>query len=216
MTRILMLAVATVVAASGCCGGLGLRRDRESSRLENLYDPAWPERYSHTARLTTLQPFQAQAANGEVMSSTVWNYHFEHGSDVLTGAGRQTLDHFVTRRPAPNNRVYLQTTRDIAYDVAAPEKYADSRRDLDERRAKAIHKYLAAQTAGRPTNFEVQVIDPSDPAISARYGTAAIRALEGQYGATIGGMGIGGGMGGVGGGLGAGGGGGGFGGGANR
>jgi hypothetical protein len=192
MTRLAMAAAGIAAAASGCQNQLG-------ERYHNLVDPCWPDRYNHTARLETLQPFQSQAVNGHTLEQTVWNYHFEAGTDVLSIAGLQTLDLIVKRRPSPDGRVYLQTARDIAYDATAPEKLADGRRDLDERRAKAVQKYLAAQTAARPMTFEVQVIDPSDPAISARYPGNAIQQLVGQYQATLGG-GVGGGAGGGGGG----------------
>jgi hypothetical protein len=156
----------------------------------NVVDPCWPERYSQTARVETLQPFQAQAMNGQVLGvQTVWNYHFEPGTDVLTRAGQATLDQIVQKRPSPDGRIYLQTMRDVAYDAAAPEKLADTRRDMDERRAKAVQKYLAAQTAARPMNFDVQVIDPSDPSINSRYFVNAINALPSQYGASLGGVG---------------------------
>src|SRR5438105_3544028 len=173
MTRILLSAVLVAAVASGCRSG--------GERYANAVDPCWPERYSHVARLETLQPFQSQAVNGHTLANAVWNYHFDVGSDRLTPAGLQTLDQFVTNRPSIEGRVYLQTTRDIGYDPNAPEKYADTRRDLDDRRAKAILKYLAAQTASRPMTFDVLVIDPSDPAISAKYGGAAVGQLVGQY-----------------------------------
>lgn len=185
MTRYLTLAVLAAAAASGCRNG--------GDRMLNAYDPCWPERYSHVARLETLQPFQAQALNGQVLGQTVWNYHFEAGTDKLTPAGLQSLDQVAQKRPAPDGRMFLQTARDIGYDPATPEKYADTRRDLDERRAKAIQKYLAAQMAARPMNFDVQVIDPVDPAISARYPANAIRGLVNQYQATMGALGAGGG-----------------------
>jgi hypothetical protein len=46
----------------------------------------------------------------------------------------------------------------------------------------------------------VQVIDPNNPAISVQYGLNAVRALRGQYGASLQGLGGGGGAGGAGGG----------------
>lgn len=190
MTRFLMLMLVVAAAATGCRNG--------SERYSNAVDPCWPERYSHEARVTTLQPFQAQASNGQILSQTVWNYHFESGTDVLTRAGQATLDQIVQKRPSTDGRIYLQTTRDVAYDAGAPEKLADTRRDLDGRRAVAVQKYLAAQTAARPVNFEVQVIDPSDPAINSRYSLHAVNALPGKYGASLGagGGGVGGGAGG--------------------
>jgi hypothetical protein len=194
--------IRTTLAAFAACSVAGGCQNLIGERYNNVVDPSWPERYNHVARLETLQPFQAQALNGHTLAQTVWNYHFESGTDKLSSAGMQTLDQFVQHRPEPHCTVYLQTARDIAYVAETPEKYADTRRDLDERRAKSIHKYLAAQTASRPFQFEVQVIDPSDPAISARYSGNAVRALAGQYGASLSGGSGGGGGGASGGGSG--------------
>jgi outer membrane protein OmpA-like peptidoglycan-associated protein len=212
MTRILLTAAFAAAAAAGCastrsasCDNAGGGR-QGGDCLTKCYDPCWPERYSHTARLETLQPFQAQAANGVILNNTVWNYHFVTGKDELNNAGKATLNQFVQQRPSPNPRVFLQTSRDgIAFDMNAPEKFADAQRDLNERRAKAVHNYLAAQTASRPVNFEIQVIDPSDPALTARFGVHAIGQLTNQYRGSLGsGGGAGGGVSGSGGGGGGG------------
>src|SRR5579883_2135771 len=213
------VAVGGLVAAAGCAGGPGCGGAACGDghgvrggpgcgeRYKNFVDTCWPERYDHVARVETLAPFQVQAGNGAILDTTVWNYHFDAGSDKINPAGMERLDYMVRRRPAPPGVIYLQTTRDIAYDGANPEKYADTRRDLDQRRADAVQKYLAAQTAARPVNFEVQVIDPADPGFRSRYPVNAIISLPGVYVPSIGGAAGGGGGGGAGGGGGGGGGG---------
>ena len=60
MTRILLSAVLVAAVASGCQHG--------GERYANAVDPCWPERYSHVARLETLQPFQSQAVNGHTLA----------------------------------------------------------------------------------------------------------------------------------------------------
>lgn len=193
-----VVAAGALTAVTGCAAG---------ERYKNFVDPCWPERYSTVARAETLAPFQAQAANGVVLDQTIWNYHFETNGDKLTAAGVEKLDNLVRRRPAPDTNVYLQTARDVGFDGNAPEKLADGRRDLDQRRAAMVHKYLAAATAARPTTFSIQVIDPSEPGFGARYVGNAITTLPAQYTAVSpasGGSGSAGGGGGAGGGAGGG------------
>ena len=179
MKGFIRLASAVAVAASGF-GAIGCTGDA-GERYRNYADPSWPDRYSSVARAETLAPFQAQASNGAVLDQTVWNYHFEVGSDKLTAAGLEKLDYLVRRRPAPDSKVYVQASRDIAYDGATPEKFADARRDVDQRRASSVLKYLNAQTAGHPMAFEAQIIDAADPGFGAQYPANSIRSLVGQY-----------------------------------
>ncbi len=205
-----LASLATV--AVGGFGAIGCNGVAEE-RYKNLVDPCWPERYSTTARAETLAPFQAMAQNGVYLDQTIWNYHFEQGGEKLTAAGLEKLDYLTRRRPAPDSRVFLQTARDMGYEATAPEKYAENRRELDIKRANALQKYLAAQTASRPVAFEVQVIDAADPGFGAQYVGNALRNLPQQYQSGIVGQGGGGGGGGGQGGGGQGGGGGGQGGG---
>lgn len=211
MNGIMRTTAAALIAASGLmatgclgqcgsrCGGVA-RGDgiQPGERLKNAYDTCWPERYSHAARASALAPFQVQASNGEIMDYTVWNFHFEPGTDNLVPAGLEKLDYLLRRRPAPPATLYMQTSRDLAYDNEKAETYADRRRDLDERRVQAIHNYLKVQTAARPANFEVQIIDASNPGFGAQYPVNAIRMLPFQYQSSLGGMMGGGGQGGQG------------------
>jgi hypothetical protein len=190
--RIAFAAAATCgLLATGCQGTRG-DRPGLGERYRNHVDPSWPERYNHTARQETLAPFQVQAQNGAYLDQTVWNYHFEPATDKLTAAGIERLDYLVRKRGMPDGKVYLQTARDIGFDTNAPEKFADSRRDLDQRRAATIHKYLAAQTAAAPMNFEIQVHDPADPGFPAQFLGNAVRGLSSRYGAGQDGQGGGG------------------------
>lgn len=202
MTKIHRIAFVAVAAcgliATGCHGTRSADRPGLGERYRNVVDPSWPERYNHTARMETLAPFQVQAQNGVYLDQTVWNYHFEPATDKLAASGIERLDYLIRKRGLPDGKIYLQTARDIGFDANAPEKLADTRRDLDQRRAASIHKYLAAQTAATPMKFEVQVHDPADPSFPAQFLGNAVRSLPGRYGATIGGQG---GQGGQGGGM---------------
>ncbi len=142
--------IAGMAASSGC------------NKQGKCVDPCYPERYIHHARNEVNAGFAPQVQNGHILDQTVWNYHFEAGKDELTTGGRDQLDGLVRRRPRPDSRVYLATARDVSYDAANPDKLVDSRRDLDDRRANAVLKYVQAQTAGRPMQFEVVVHDPME------------------------------------------------------
>lgn len=191
MNRILKSLATTsmAVAAVSSVGCAMNRADRPGleDRYHNVVDPCWPQRYSSVARDEVLAPFATQAANGEIIAHTMWNYHFENGSDKLTPAGVEALDTMIHKRPAPDGNVYLQTSRDIPYDQDKADKFAGDRAALDTKRTAAIQKYLSVQAAAKGTNFNVTVVDPADPAFYARYPVSAITQLPGQYRASLGG-----------------------------
>lgn len=180
MKRILK-AAAAVVAISGL-GTTGCQ-----SCYSEKVDPCWPERYNQVARAEVVAPFANHVGNGEVLDHTLFNYHFEAGSEKLTPGGMQKLDYLTRRRPAPPSRIYLQTTRDVAYDAASDDKSAAARADIDAKRQAAVQKYLAATTAARGLTFEIQVIDPADQSMNATGPANAVRGLQLQYQSTIGG-----------------------------
>jgi len=128
-------------------------------------DPCWPDRYANEARAATVASFQPQVENGHVLDQTIWNMHFDYGTDRLNGAGMDKLDQLARRRPHPDTKLYMQTARDIPYDAANPSDYSAKRNELDTKRITAIQKYLAATLTGRPANFDIQVHDPAYPGI---------------------------------------------------
>lgn len=142
----------------------------------NVVDPCYPERYGYKARQEVCQPFVAQVYNGHVLEQTVWNTHFEPGTDKLTPAGLEHLAYLARRRPVPDTTLYLQTAQDIVYDPAAADKFVEERNTLDSKRVQAIQKYLTAQTASRPLPFEVVVHDPHEVGMAAMAANAAIQA----------------------------------------
>jgi len=129
-------------------------------RYRNAVDPCWPERYNFTARKEVVDAFAPQVQNGHVLDQTIWNYMFNTGTDELNGVGTAKLDYIVRSRPAPDPNIFVQTAQDVYYDPNQPDKLAESRRDLDQRRVAAIQRYLNAQTVGRPMYFEFAVHDP--------------------------------------------------------
>lgn len=198
-TTVALLGIGCGILSIGCNGG---------ERYRNLVDPCQYERYTSTARQETIAGFAPQVSNGRILDQTIWNYHFERGTDQLNPAGLDKLDQIVRRRPEPDTQVFLATARDVEpYSPKSPDKYPDDQAKLNRDRAVAIQKYLTAQTASRPLQFEVFVHDPADSSIPAVSARAAIVQQRNNYIGTIqgggsGGGGLGGTVGGGGGGAG--------------
>jgi len=156
--------VGGVVVSNGCV-------------YRKLVDPCWPERYEYLARQEVNEAFCAQVNNGHVLDQTVWNYHFEAGTDKLTPGALQHLAYLARRRPTPDPVLYLQTAQDVPYDPAAPERYAEQRTGLDGRRIESVKKFLGAQTAGRGVDFQVMVHDPSEVGMAAQPAALSIQKM---------------------------------------
>lgn len=211
--------ISKTLAVTTLAGGLAATGCAPSGKC---IDPCYPERYVAQSRASVHAAFAPQVQNGHILDQTVWNYHFESGKDELTNGGKDHLDGLVRRRPAPSGRIFLATARDVAFDAANPDRFAETRREIDEKRAAAIQRYLGAQTAGRPMQFEVVIHDPAEvgqhayPANrsvllyhntttgSALIGSSASTAGQGQSNANQGGGGSGAAAGGQGGGSGGG------------
>jgi hypothetical protein len=212
-----MLSMVGSLALVGCQGG---------ERYRNLVDPCYPERYSNVARQEVITAFTPQVQNGRILDQTMFNYHFEDGTDKLHPMGMKKLDEIVQRRPFPDCRIFLATSHDLAYDAPRAGEVGENRRELDVKRIAAIQQYLMMATVGRPMKFEVLIHDPADPGMSAVSARNAIVLQRNNYtgvspfglsqttsistsqttpgGGGVGGYGIGGGAGGVGIGAGAG------------
>jgi hypothetical protein len=182
-TTMRMAAVATLAVAG--ISAIGCQSTRMQDATDHCVDPCWPQRYNAAARELVLAPFATQVANGEIISQTIWNYHFETASDKLTPAGIEVLDTIVRKRPSPDASVFVQTARDIPYDAAKADQFAGDRAALDAKRIASVQKYLSVQAAAKGTNFTVLALDPADPAFYARYPGNAIQQLPGQYRPTL-------------------------------
>jgi hypothetical protein len=179
---------ACVVAGPGC------------RRYKDLVDPCYPERYNFAARREVCAAIAPQVRNGHILDQTVWNHHFDRGSDRLNAGGMDHLIYLVHRRPCPDPVVYLATAQDIAYDPSAPEKFVETRSILDAQRVEAIQKYLNAQTAGRDIAWQVVVHDPAEVDIHAIPMNNSIQQMQANFqGILPGGLNAGGGGGGGGG-----------------
>lgn len=172
ITRALAVCCTAALAASGGC-----------YHYRDLVDSCWPQRYNYQARQETLEGFAGQVGNGHVLDQTVWNYHFESGTDKLTPGGMEHLAYLARRRPCPDPVLYLQTAHDIPYDAAAPDKYVQARNDLNTRRTVAIQKWVGAYTAERNLSFAVFVHNPYEVGMhTVPQGLAVQRMYQGSQG----------------------------------
>ena len=154
-------------AATTICLGAGAVSFLGCSWYRDTVDPCYPERYEYQARREVVGAIAPQVLNGHVLDQTVWNYQFELGSDRLTPGGMEHLGFLARRRPAPDPNVYVQTAQDVTYDPKAPDRFAEARANLDNRRVQAVQNYLMAQTAGRHLTFDVTVHDPNEVGLGA-------------------------------------------------
>ncbi len=141
------------------------------------YDPCWIYRYSYMADVEVHQAMDPQVANGHCLDQTIWNWQFEPGTDRLTPAGLEHLAYMARRRPEPSCKVFVQTAQDIDYNAGGPDQFVEARMRLDRQRVRAVEKFLAAQTAARPTPFEVTVHDPGDPSVAAIPANIALQQM---------------------------------------
>jgi hypothetical protein len=184
MKRIIRVAATAAVLVSGL-GSVGCMGTREST-LGDCYrkwcDPCYPERYNHAARQAVVAPFAQQVHNGHVLDQTLWNYHFETGTDKLNAGGMEKLDSIARTRPTPDSKLYIQAARDFA---PSPDKMAAATRDeLNTRRAAAIQRHMATQPM--PVPYEIFVHDPSVPGIRADFGGSAYTGSAQGYAGGLG------------------------------
>lgn len=149
---------AGLLAIAGCaCGPCGVGHNQCQYTYDDLVDPCYPQRYIYEARALTREPLETQAHNGLVLEHTLWNHHFEAGTDKLTPGGKMLIDRWMRRRPAANPDIFLQTAMDLPEPPAKPngggtdavvhedkdESCAARRNKLNDARRKAVEKYLA-------------------------------------------------------------------------
>jgi hypothetical protein len=158
MKGLIRKTAAVVAVAAGAAGCYEYR---------DVVDPCYPLRYSWMARQEVNTACTPQVQNGQVLDQTVWNSYFEPGSDRLTPLGLDRLAYLARRRPQPDPNLFLQTAQDLVYDPALPEKMAEARQDLDEKRKAAVQRFLVQQTAGHPVPFNITVHDPAEVGQSA-------------------------------------------------
>jgi outer membrane protein OmpA-like peptidoglycan-associated protein len=169
------------VLAVGVLGAVGCATPNVQEEFQKVNNNnMWPERNGYLARQAVLHPFEVQQNNAAVVNDVVLNSYFDNGSDKLNGVGRSKLDQLARKMPAPNGTVFLQTSNDVAYDEKSPEKTANARGELDQKRASSVLAYLNARP-NRGTAYSVQAIDIDDPSTNAEGPATAVRGLRQQF-----------------------------------
>ncbi|MBL8794230.1 MAG: hypothetical protein JNM56_10010 [Planctomycetia bacterium] len=162
----------------------------------DLVDPCYPWRYAWQAEQSVCTARSAQINNGHVLDQTIWNWHFELGTDRLNAAGRDKLNTLARRRPHPDPVIYLATAGSdpTSGDLnATADNMAEERNKRNDARIAAIQKYLAAQTDGRGLAFQVYVHDPAEPYLNAGAMGRSIAGRNASFQGSTGGGGGGGG-----------------------
>src|ERR1051326_4171616 len=127
--------VGKAVALLGWAGALAGLAGCHTYR--DLVDPCYPERYEYQARAEVNSAFAPQVSNGHVLDQTIWNYHFEAGSDRLTPGALETLANLARRRPSADPVIWMQTTLNLPYNPAKPEVLTRKREELGGKRKAA-------------------------------------------------------------------------------
>ena len=142
-------------AVAGSCLSAGLISFLVGcDHYRDLVDPCYPERYNAEAKHSAHDMLNVQNDKGHILEQTVWNWHFEPDpktggpSDRLNGAGMAVLQRISRTLPCPDFQLYLQNAQDMPYvEGVSPEKLVKARNDLNERRAQAVQRFMAVQSA---------------------------------------------------------------------
>jgi hypothetical protein len=153
------VAAGSLVAAAGCAGW--------QEQWHDVVDPCYPQRYMFSSRQLVKAHFAPQVQNGHILDQTVWNYHFEPGTAILTPGGMEHLAYLARRRPCPDTNIYLQVAQDIPYDPSRYAEFIEARNNLDSKRTQAVQDFLNAETTGRNLVFNVVRHDPPEDGMSA-------------------------------------------------
>ena len=177
---------------AGVCGAGLLAAAGGCYTYRDLVDTCYPERYEAVAQEEVKAAMAPQVQNGHILDLTIWNYHFVPGSEELHQSGLYRLNYLAQRRPSPDSVIFLQTAQDVAYNPAAPDRFAQARKELDKKREESIKNYLTARTAGRNVEFQVVTHDPPEAGIAAVITMKSIQQMNNSAKGSLGSSGGGG------------------------
>ena len=198
MARYMSKLVAGAVLAGGAALAAGCHADGDHN---GHCDPCWPDRYANESRAALVANFQPQVENGQVLDQTVWNMHFEFGTDKLNGGGMDKLDQLARRRPhrpagvhpgprpcttRPNGRLRGRAQELTPGDGDSPEYLAASLTDGDGARHPGMTRpcrVSRASAANRPPTGQQRVAGP----VTVPAGTISPAAGGGTSSGTSGG-----------------------------
>ncbi len=215
----------------GPLGLAGCDKTTESYRA-GFPDKVWPDHSFLVDRSAVLTPLRQQATNGAVAGATLYNYYFELDTPepvvdrdglptgkfrpatprLLSPWGKSLLDRLARHANGQTLCVYVQTAVDTENMPGDAAVVARARAELDAKRVKEVHDFMAARHPDLAV--AVAVIDP-DPVgmsgpesrngynkmVSAPTGFLPADAILGAsigFSTTLGGQGGGGGSGGFG------------------
>ncbi|MBI3821100.1 MAG: hypothetical protein HY289_00295 [Planctomycetes bacterium] len=154
-------------AAVGCFSAalfavLGCQHYRE------VVDPCWPARYNGMARQSIRDMNGAQEDQGHKLDQTLWNHHFEAGTDILNAAGKDQLRYISRRQPHPDFQIWLQFPHDVAKD----------RDGLIAKRKESIRVFLTTQTmSNNGIAYQIGVHDHAVPTYPSEWTNAAYKKV---------------------------------------
>ncbi len=156
-------------AAAVSCFGAALFTVLGCTTYRNLVDPCWPERYNSSSRHSVRDIHNAQADLGHKLDQTIWNHHFDPGTDILNAAGKDQLRYIARRQPIPDFQVWLQFPHDVAKD----------RDGMIARRKDAIRSFMATQTLVSSGNsYQIEIHDLAVPTYPANLTENAVKNVD--------------------------------------
>jgi hypothetical protein len=177
--------ITKAVWAAGCSGLLATNLGCNCT-YRDFVDPCYPQRYSAESRDAVHDAFAPQVQNGHILDQTMWNYHFEEGTEHLNQAGLEHLAYLARRRPVADPVIFLQTAQDLRFDPTNPDRFITARNELDSKRVQSVQTFLRTQCGGRAIDFQVSVHDPSEVGMPAAPASTAIQKLYGGYQGNLG------------------------------
>jgi hypothetical protein len=145
-------------AAALACFGATLFTVVGCAAYHDAVDPCWPERYNFMSRSSVREMSIAQSDMGHKLDQTIWDHHFDPGTDRLNPAGRDHLLYLSRRMPVPDYQLWLQFPHDVNKDRDA----------LIAKRKDAIRAFLTTQTlANNGGAYQIAIHDHAVPMYKA-------------------------------------------------
>ena len=156
-------------AAALTCFGACLFTLLGCAHYRELVDPCWPQRYNSMAEKSVREMSMAQTAEGHQRDQTIWDHHFDVGTDRLTKEGRDHLLYLANRQPIPDFQLWLQFPHDVTKDRDA----------LIAKRKDAIRSFLTTQTmAANGGAYQIAVHDHAVTTYSSEWNRNALEQIE--------------------------------------
>lgn len=155
-------------AATVTCFGAALFTLLGCYHYRQVVDPCWPARYNSEARNSIVAMDVAQSDQGHKLDQTIWNHHFEAGTDVLSASGKDHLRYIARRQPYPDHQIWLQFPHDVA----------KNRDVMIAKRKDAIRVFLSTQTMeGAGGAYQIGIHDHAVPTYPSEWTANALKKM---------------------------------------